>query len=46
MVMITVIGKRTETAWISDFFDPKRQKKTEIVIDKKTGTETKNWVQS
>jgi len=27
MVMITVIGKRTETAWISDFFDPKKTEK-------------------
>jgi len=28
MVMITVIDKRTEIAWISDFFDPE-SKKTE-----------------
>ena len=44
MVMVTIIGKRTETAWISDFFEPKKIK---TVIDKRTGIETeiKNWIQ-
>jgi len=32
MIMVTIIGKRTETAWISDFFDPE-PKKTKTVIE-------------
>ena len=37
--MVTVIDKRTKTAWISNFFNPKFGKRIEI------GTEIKNWVQ-
>jgi len=46
MIMVTIIGKRTEIAWISDFFDPE-PKKIKTVIDKRTGIETeiKNWIQ-
>ena len=32
MIMVTIIDKRTGTAWISDFFDPE-PKKTKTVIE-------------
>jgi len=35
--MIMFIGKRTEIAWISDFFDLE-SKKSEIIIGKRTET--------
>lgn len=49
-VMITIIDKRAETAWISDFSDPepkkieKNKKKDQNCYRQRT--EAENWIQS